>query len=143
MLSPNTFEDKISWFGLSFSSENGEKKNFLTANEPDREVYKEGSVGLSKSHPDDPSFLLPTAEFVMTLSGTRHNFVRQRYTLSKLLGDVGGFNRGLVASLSVLLRFYSARIFTRSITHDMPVKNKKTIRGRRRRENLASEYLIE
>ena len=43
----------------------------------------------------------------------------------QLIGDVGGFNGAIVLFPTIIMSFYSAHSFEKSISADIPVKRKK------------------
>ena len=59
---------------------------------------------------------------MFVLSEVDRTYGRQVYTVFVLLGDLGGFNAAIVIIPAFLLASYSARMFNKSISQNVPVK---------------------
>ena len=58
------------------------------------------------------------------------------------MSDVGGYNRGLVATLAILLRFYSGRKFQSQIAKNSLLKQKSDSPDRKEREGMLVTHVI-
>ena len=108
-LSPNEFINYDDYFGLF--NQDPEPYNYLVV---ENDVY-------SSTYFDGR----PRAEFRFVLSDIKRTQERKFYTLMQLIGDVGGFNSAIVLFPTVIMGFYSAHSFEKSISSDIPVKKKK------------------
>ena len=58
------------------------------------------------------------------------------------MSDVGGYNRGLVATLAILLRFYSGRMFHSQIAKKSLLKQKSNSPDMKEREGMLATHVI-
>ena len=108
ILKPNEFTDFTDPFGL-FDQEI-EPKTFLSVEDwtETNAVIQDGDgVEYNKGS----GRRLPKFEVNIELSDKLSTYERSRYTFLELIGDVGGFNSAITLFPSLLLSFYSARMF--------------------------------
>ena len=59
------------------------------------------------------------------LSDKRRLIERQAYTFMILVGDIGGFTGAIIGLPSLILSWYSNRMFSASVFSKLPVEEKK------------------
>ena len=65
---------------------------------------------------------MPKASMTIMLSDTRYKYTRSKYTFFQLLGDFGGFNGAIIMLPTVLVSFYTQRMFNAAVARDTPVR---------------------
>ena len=55
----------------------------------------------------------------LRLKGEEKEFKRKVYTLMDLIGDVGGFNDGLLILVGLIVNFYGSSMFERAIAQSI------------------------
>ena len=72
------------------------------------------------------------------LSATVRQSERKRYTVLALLGDVGGFNDGIIIFPTLFLTYYSQIVFQSAISKEFLTKSKKERNRKKGRNTLKS-----
>ena len=83
---------------------------------------------------DDGSF----GGYTFSLSKIQKSFSRKAYTFMELVGDVGGFNSAVVILPKIFMSFYSAKVYEKSISSQIPVRDDNRKR-RRNQSNLKAK----
>jgi len=119
-LSPNSFIDYTDAAGF-FEAEKEPIEWLSVTDFVDTQLPASGKSAVRYPGSEDTSYSLPEFTVNFKLGTTRNDYERSPYTFFTLLGDIGGFYEAILLLPTFLMSFYSASMFQKSLTSDLPV----------------------
>ena len=87
---------------------------------------------------------MPSIQVELILDEKKWSHGREAYTLFTMIGDIGGFNSAITIFPSIVMGWYSSRMFQASMYQDVNIKKKQKSKDKNSlQKKLSSEEPFE